>query len=391
MMQGTLDLVSAPGLGSSFSFELTLQEAEPEVEAAQGFQGENVTVYVRSPVPELTSDCCQWLEKTVDKVINLDEQDEEPAKGSAVLVELLPEFLPVMDWQGPRVVAEHDASVQPQGGAQTWRVNLHSRAGIAHAVMAASGRDMQPVASLDQVELVGGYLGLKVLLAEDHPVNQLLLSEQLEQLGCTVTLVGNGEEALRYLDREQFDVLLTDVSMPLMDGYELARELRQRNSTLPIIAVTANAFREDGERCIAVGMNAWLTKPIVLKTLHGCLKRFVSEDQAGRSRLEHKANIDVVAEGPVPISGHVLELFLQTMDEDLEAIKEAIRCDEFVEVTRLLHRIRGALAVAKAASLIAACREVEAALSAKEPMVVVPQLNKLLDGIEAFVMNLRAA
>ncbi|ROL89688.1 hybrid sensor histidine kinase/response regulator [Pseudomonas chlororaphis] len=391
MMQGTLELVSAPGLGSSFSFELTLPEVEAEVRLPQSPQGENETLYVRSPIPELSSDCCQWLEKIVAKVVNLDEQGEEPMQDRAVLVELLPEFMPVLDWQGARVIAEHDASVEPQRGAQAWRVNLHSRAGLACAVMAALGRDMQPFDAPEHDRLAGRHLGLRVLFAEDHPVNQTLLAEQLEQLGCTVTLVGNGEEALRQLEGAQFDVVLTDVSMPVMDGYELAQRLRQRNSTLPIIAVTANAFREEGERCIAAGMNAWLTKPIVLETLHGCLKRVVGiGPMVGRKETE-SPDLSLVAENDIPISGRVLELFLCTMDADLDAIRNARACNDFAEVTRLLHRVRGALAVAKAPDLIAACRELEASFSAKEPTTSLLELSRFLGRIEMLIERFKSA
>ncbi|MDF5899787.1 response regulator [Pseudomonas aeruginosa] len=113
-----------------------------------------------------------------------------------------------------------------------------------------------------------------MLVAEDNPVNQALLREQLEELGCRVSLAGDGRQALQLFDSGRFDLLLSDVNMPNMTGYELTQALRERGETLPIIGVTANALREEGERCRAVGMNSWLVKPITLHTLHELLSEF---------------------------------------------------------------------------------------------------------------------
>jgi two-component system capsular synthesis sensor histidine kinase RcsC len=164
----------------------------------------------------------------------------------------------------------------------SWRVNAHSRLGVTNAVMLALGWPVAMSITPDSGR-PEGTLGLRVLLAEDHPVNQALLTEQLEQLGCSVTLVGNGQEALECLEDAEFDVVLTDVNMPVMDGYEFAERLRLHNSALPIVAVSANALQEEGDRCIAAGMNAWLTKPISLHALFACLKRVTDENAIGRS------------------------------------------------------------------------------------------------------------
>lgn len=109
--------------------------------------------------------------------------------------------------------------------------------------------------------------GLKVLLVEDNAVNQKLMSRILEKLGADVTVAGNGEVAIAKLTSTRFEVVLMDCQMPVLDGYEATRRIRSgaagpSTKTIPIIALTAHALSGDRERCIAAGMNDYLTKPI---------------------------------------------------------------------------------------------------------------------------------
>jgi signal transduction histidine kinase/DNA-binding response OmpR family regulator len=119
---------------------------------------------------------------------------------------------------------------------------------------------------------------LHVLLAEDNAVNQKLAERLLEKHGHTVTLTANGREALAALDRDTFDVVLMDVQMPEMDGFEATSAIREREQSsgghLPIIAMTAHAMRGDQERCLAAGMDAYIAKPIRSKDLIALLETF---------------------------------------------------------------------------------------------------------------------
>lgn len=116
-------------------------------------------------------------------------------------------------------------------------------------------------------------MNLRVLVAEDNVINSAVIKEQLEALGCSVVVAANGEQALAQWLPGRYDLVLTDVNMPLMNGYQLAEALRQQDKTLPIIGITANALREEGERCAAVGMQAWLVKPLNLATLRAELEK----------------------------------------------------------------------------------------------------------------------
>jgi CheY-like chemotaxis protein len=108
--------------------------------------------------------------------------------------------------------------------------------------------------------------GLHILLAEDNLVNQQLARRLLERRGHSVTIANTGREALECLERARFDLILMDVQMPDMDGLEATAEIRAKErgtgAHIPIIALTARTMQEDRDRCLAAGMDAFVTKPI---------------------------------------------------------------------------------------------------------------------------------
>ena len=133
---------------------------------------------------------------------------------------------------------------------------------------------------------------IRVLLVEDHTVNQLVASEMLTQLGCAVDVANNGIEALELLENDRFDIVFMDCQMPIMDGYEATRKIRSlekdRNlPELPIVALTANALSGARDKCLEAGMNDYVTKPfsmsILDKVLHANLSASSSVEWTGKS------------------------------------------------------------------------------------------------------------
>jgi two-component system sensor histidine kinase/response regulator len=122
--------------------------------------------------------------------------------------------------------------------------------------------------------------GLRLLLAEDNPINQRLALRLLEKRGHSAALATTGQEALAAIEREPFDLVLMDVQMPEMDGLEATRIIRVReNGTgrhLPIVAMTAHAMKGDSERCLAAGMDAYLSKPIGARELYETIENLIS-------------------------------------------------------------------------------------------------------------------
>jgi signal transduction histidine kinase/CheY-like chemotaxis protein len=116
------------------------------------------------------------------------------------------------------------------------------------------------------------------LVAEDNAVNQRLIARLLEKMGHSVVLAQNGREAIEALDKQHFDIVLMDVQMPKMDGFEATKRIREKEASgthLPIIALTAHAMQGDEERCLACGMDGYVTKPIKLEELFSVIEKVV--------------------------------------------------------------------------------------------------------------------
>jgi two-component system, sensor histidine kinase len=119
--------------------------------------------------------------------------------------------------------------------------------------------------------------GYKALVVEDNPVNQMLVANSLEKWGMEVQTANHGLEAVEKLNDYPADIILMDLQMPLMDGYEASEKIRQSGSQVPIIALTANSLAEDRNRCLATGMNDFLSKPVSLSKLREKIVSCLSE------------------------------------------------------------------------------------------------------------------
>jgi CheY-like chemotaxis protein len=127
---------------------------------------------------------------------------------------------------------------------------------------------------------------MRILVAEDNPVNQMLIRMLLTKMGYQCQIVGDGAQAVHALETGAFDLVLMDCQMPVMNGFEATRHIRAgdglvRNPNLPVIALTANAMNEDKEECIAAGMDDHIGKPISPELLKERLEHWL---HGGRSR-----------------------------------------------------------------------------------------------------------
>lgn len=160
-----------------------------------------------------------------------------------------------------------------------------------------SGTEGPPAVQVEQVATESNAIqpGRHVLLVEDNPVNTYAAEKMLEHLGCKVTTKTNGKEAVEAIFKTPFDIVLMDCWMPELDGFAATMEIRHREHeygtarSLPIIAMTAHAMKADRERCLASGMDDYLSKPVDLTRLRAILQRWLTptRDQAG---IEHVAD-----------------------------------------------------------------------------------------------------
>jgi signal transduction histidine kinase/CheY-like chemotaxis protein len=153
------------------------------------------------------------------------------------------------------------------------------RAALRHALQPNSGArapSAAPAVVADSAERETGSRRLCILLVEDNTVNQLVARKLLERRGHAVTVAGNGREALQRIDAQAFDLILMDVQMPEMDGFETTAALRAREARtgqhLPIIAMTAHAMKGDQTRCLEAGMDGYVTKPIQTSALFATIE-----------------------------------------------------------------------------------------------------------------------
>jgi two-component system capsular synthesis sensor histidine kinase RcsC len=190
---------------------------------------------------------------------------------AAVLVRAWPHTDRRGDWHGPQVIIHPPGLPAPvEGSPRTWFANAYSLASIRQAVHEAHiglARTMP-----HQAKAATEALNLRVLVAEDNPISQFILREQLEHLGCTVVLAGDGQEALNLPGLLDFDAVLTDLNMPLVDGYEFTRRLRKRGYEGPILGITANAFEDEQRRGKNAGMTRLLVKPLALSAMRQALQ-----------------------------------------------------------------------------------------------------------------------
>ena len=131
---------------------------------------------------------------------------------------------------------------------------------------------------------------LRVLVAEDNPVNQRLICLQLRKVGVAADIAGNGFEVLEAIERGHYDVVFMDCQMPELDGYETTRRIRSggRHTSIRIVAMTANAMQGDRELCLAAGMDDYVSKPIRVEELLAALERTAARESE-RARASRSA------------------------------------------------------------------------------------------------------
>lgn len=197
---------------------------------------------------------------------------------------------------------------------------------------------------------------LRVLIAEDNEVNQLVARRIFEKLGHKVTVVGTGREALAAVQSRQFDLVAMDVQMPEMDGLDATRAIRaweeKTGTHVPIVAMTAHAMKGDSERCLAAGMDGYVSKPIRIQELEKAISQTLSPQKTGIATAslldEVNALIDQQAllagvDGDPRLLRELARLFLADYPRNLAHIEEALRREDAQALEKAAHKLRGAV------------------------------------------------
>ena len=194
---------------------------------------------------------------------------------------------------------------------------------------------------------------LHILLAEDNPVNQMVAVRQLEKLGHNVKVANNGREALAEMEVQQFDLILMDVQMPEMDGFETTRAIREKEVTtgkhIPIIAMTAHAMKGDRERCLTAGMDQYVAKPIRPAELIEAIQQLAGGRGPETAQpVPHDDCIDWPAawanlEGDHQLLGELARLFLEDLPRQMKAIHLAAENAEQHDLEQAAHRLKSSV------------------------------------------------
>ena len=260
----------------------------------------------------------------------------------------------------------------------------------------------------------GRWQGLRVLLVEDNPVNQALAASQLKSLGFTVELAENGAEAVTACRRTQFDFILMDCQMPVMDGFEATRRIladRQDVTGCPIVAMTANTMQGDRERCLEAGMVDFLAKPYRQAELVEVIARWLDAPES-KAVAAAPAPAEAVTPTPAPAdaldtavlrtiaaqhsSGNallrkVVGVFREDGRRQLESLQAAWHNGDIATATRAAHTLKSSSASLGALWLSARCREVELALRAGDTAPIDAGIADIVQGFETAVTALDAA
>ncbi len=253
---------------------------------------------------------------------------------------------------------------------------------------------------------------LKILLVDDNQVNIKVGSKMLAKLGFTCTTAGNGIEALAALGSSHYDVVFMDIQMPEMDGYETTRQIRSQSTTtinpkVIIIAMTAHALKSDRDRCINIGMNDFLTKPVRLEELNEVLSRamnqledrlshnnssvpelFDDDDNADESlemddfsgaedgsaeqdtELFNKKSFLRKLDDDLELYRELLDDFIQGTDDYLKDIEDGVKANDFEKIRIAAHSIKGSAGSIEAAQMQAAAYALEKAAREQDKALI---------------------
>ncbi len=400
MMGGSIWVESIPGTGSSFMFTASFEKAEQRVNHDQSELKKlrGLRVLVVDDNESILIFIKQYLETfTVDVVVADNALDALDAARKAN-DEGKPFGMVILDWKMPnmngielarKLRGMAELSIQPKillitGYGQSeipLQKNEHLVNGILEkpfqqsklfeAVTRISGWDNQPTGKFRLLgaqfnpALASQFRGAKILLVEDDEINQQVAREMLESYGIEVTIAVNGEEALAVLHDNNFDGVLMDMQMPVMDGLSTAREIRKNPgfAGMPIIALTANVMISEQNEILAAGMNDHIGKPIDPDHLVATLAKWIhparNNGSSSSAEFVPKTASDSAAEalpnlpgvkvaasvrrigGNLALYYSLLEKFRINHLQVVSEIRKAMAADDLNTAERLAHTLRG--------------------------------------------------
>jgi CheY-like chemotaxis protein/HPt (histidine-containing phosphotransfer) domain-containing protein len=224
--------------------------------------------------------------------------------------------------------------------------------------------------------------GARILLVEDNKINQEVAKELLEVVGLQVDIAVNGAEALEKVQQSSYDLVLMDIQMPVMDGIEATRHIREMGIKLPILGMTANAFVEDRQRCIDAGMDDHLPKPVNPEYLYETLSKWIPEKNGATVMPVHSEHVQIYPllplapenkvlsqinkvaglayfGGRLPSYRRMLAIFEQTHSGDFAKLQTELDAGNYGMAERIVHSLKSVSATLGADRLSKLAKSVE--------------------------------
>ncbi|MEX1994236.1 MAG: PAS domain S-box protein [Steroidobacteraceae bacterium] len=407
LMGGEIAVASTPGAGSVFSVRLALARTGQETAETDESPVDGLRCVVVGGAEGVADDLANYLQHAganVSRASDLQVAGTLPADHGGER----PVWVIDADQQPPapeelRTAATGQPAVEPRfvviGRGQrrkprsessdlvTIDANALTRRTFINAVALAAGRG-----ELDRTVILPGKgeeqfrppernqaarTGRLILVAEDNETNQQVILRQLAVLGFAADLVGDGREALERWERGHYALVLTDLHMPRMDGYDLARAIRMGEfgrARTPIVALTANALRGEAERCKAAGIDDYLSKPAQLKELQAVLERWLpaaGETHPQEHKLAAAAADSTQAIEPGVLAGlvgsdeaaieRILGIFRDSLPETVTEVREGCQSGDAARVRNATHRLKSSARSIGALRLGQICAELERA------------------------------
>jgi len=359
LMKGIISVDSTLGAGSTFMLRLPLTDAaEGELRFNDTRRIAPRRFIVRSPYGDLAECVSNWIDKWGGVTHEFGQDGRLDAKDGDVIV------IDLLSAQNPDVPPKLNIVGHPTGIDEfiTEDGVVHFRLDSIYSVYIAILSYLENINSInahspqpkhDSYALKErAILGLKILVVDDNPINQAVLQEQLQSLGCEVRVCGDGSQALAHLDDSPFDAVLTDLNMPLMDGFDLCDRIKERHPYAPVVGVSANQKPSRTSK-----LDALLTKPVSIEHLSRMLELI-------RRNIFFFGNRNLEGiDAEFLLNSSMVEGFLRVVNEDVVNMQSALASSDLERLQLLTHRMYGGMAVAFHGSWIDALSRLEADLA----------------------------